>query len=136
MSEPLRKEEEQFENEGGAVKSDVRGNGGELGPRVVPPRPAEAPAEPTAGALFSPSEAQKFLGNWDAIQAGFVDEPRKSVEKADNLVSTVIHRLAEVFAEEHSKLEQQWERGDNVSTEDLRVTLQHYRSFFTRLLSV
>ena len=45
-------------------------------------------------------------------------------------------RLAEVFAEERSKLEKQWDRGDNVSTEDLRVALQRYRSFFRRLLSV
>jgi hypothetical protein len=45
-------------------------------------------------------------------------------------------RLAEVFAEERSRLEKQWDRGDRVSTEELRVALQRYRSFFQRLLSV
>lgn len=65
-----------------------------------------------------------------------MDEPRRSVEQADELIATSIKRLAEVFAEERSKLEQQWGRGGDVSTEDLRVTLQRYRSFFTRLLSV
>jgi hypothetical protein len=64
-----------------------------------------------------------------------VDEPRKAVEEADKLVASVMKRLAEGFANERSKLEKQWDRGDNVSTEDLRVALQRYRSFFDRLLS-
>ncbi|HEY3122621.1 MAG TPA: hypothetical protein VGK70_00990, partial [Thermoanaerobaculia bacterium] len=81
-------------------------------------------------------ESQRFRSEWDAIQIGFVDEPRKSVEKADGLVASVIHRLAEVYAEERSRLESQWDRGDDVSTEDLRIALRRYRSFFDRLLSV
>jgi hypothetical protein len=58
------------------------------------------------------------------------------VEKADGLVASVMHRLAEVFAEERARLEAQWDRGEEVSTEDLRVALQRYRSFFDRLLAV
>ena len=58
------------------------------------------------------------------------------MEEADGLVASAIKRLAEVFADERGKLERQWDRGDNISTEDLRVALQRYRSFFTRLLSV
>jgi hypothetical protein len=50
-------------------------------------------------------------------------------------VAQVMKRLAEVFAEERSSLERQWDRGDDVSTEDLRIALQRYRSFFQRLLS-
>jgi hypothetical protein len=65
-----------------------------------------------------------------------VDEPRRAVERADELVAQVIKRLAESFAQERSKLEGQWGRGDNVSTEDLRVALQRYRAFFDRLLNV
>jgi hypothetical protein len=86
--------------------------------------------------LFATGEAQDLRTRWDSIQTAFVDEPRKSVESADNLVAATIKRLAEIFADERSKLEAQWGRGDNVSTEDLRVALQRYRSFFTRLLSV
>ncbi|HWQ53081.1 MAG TPA: hypothetical protein VN442_05315 [Bryobacteraceae bacterium] len=86
--------------------------------------------------LFSPSEAESMRARWSDIQAGFVDEPRKAVEHADSLVADCIRRLAESFAEERKKLEQQWDRGGDVSTEDLRVALQRYRSFFTRLLSV
>ena len=86
--------------------------------------------------LFPAGEAQDLRHRWEAIQTAFVDEPRKSVESADNLVAPAMKRLAEMFAEERSKLEAQWGRGDNASTEALRVALQRYRSFFTRLLSV
>jgi len=65
-----------------------------------------------------------------------VDEPRNAVQEADGLVASAMKRLAEVFAQERSKLEQQWDRGDDVSTEDLRLALQRYRSFFHRLLSI
>jgi hypothetical protein len=65
-----------------------------------------------------------------------VDEPRRAVEQADNLVAGTMKRLAEVFAEERGKLEGQWDKGENVSTEDLRLALRRYRSFFSRLLSV
>jgi hypothetical protein len=67
---------------------------------------------------------------------GFVDEPRKAVEEADGLVSATSKRLAEMFAAERQKLERQWDRSENISTEDLRIALQRYRSFFARLLAI
>ncbi len=78
----------------------------------------------------------ELRSRWDRIQTGFVDEPRKAVQQADELVAQAIKRLAETFAGERSNLEGQWDRGDNVSTEDLRLALQKYRSFFHRLLNV
>jgi hypothetical protein len=89
-----------------------------------------------ASPLFEADEAQNLRSRWEKIQIGFVDEPRKSVEQADELVAGVMKRLAEVFADERQKLEQEWAKGDQVSTEDLRVALRRYRSFFDRLLSV
>lgn len=86
--------------------------------------------------LFPENETTDFRTRWTEIQTGFVDEPRRAVEQADALVAEVIKRLADGFAEERSKLEGQWGRGDDVSTEDLRVSLRRYRSFFDRLLSV
>ena len=86
--------------------------------------------------LFPANQAQDFRTRWESIQTGFVDEPRQAVEQADALVAETIKRLAEVFAEERTKLEGQWDRGDDVSTEDLRMALRRYRSFFDRLLSV
>jgi hypothetical protein len=86
--------------------------------------------------LFAPEDAQGYRTRWTDVQTGFVDDPRHAVEQADGLVADVMKRLAESFANERSRLEQQWDRGDNVDTEDLRLALHRYRSFFDRLLSV
>jgi hypothetical protein len=86
--------------------------------------------------LFPNDELDGLRRRWNGVQAAFVDEPRQAVQQADGLVAAAMARLAEVFAEERSKLEKQWDRGDNVSTEDLRVAFQRYRSFFHRLLSI
>jgi len=86
--------------------------------------------------LFHDDEGRGFRTRWEAIQTGFVDEPRKAVEQADALVSETMKRLSDVFAEERAALEKQWGRGENISTEDLRVALKRYRSFFERLLHV
>jgi hypothetical protein len=86
--------------------------------------------------LFSESEMGEFRSQWSKVQTGFVDEPRRTVEDADKLVAAVMQQLADGFADERSGLEKQWDRGDNVSTEDLRIALQRYRSFFDRLLKM
>ncbi|ABF42970.1 hypothetical protein Acid345_3970 [Candidatus Koribacter versatilis Ellin345] len=86
--------------------------------------------------LFSDNEVGDFRNRWNNIQTGFVDEPRRAVEDADGLVAQLMKKLAEGFANERAGLEKQWDRGDNVSTEDLRVALQRYRSFFDRLLKI
>lgn len=86
--------------------------------------------------LFEAGQAENLRNQWTAIQTKFVDEPRRSVEEADQLVASAIKSLAEVFANEREGLEHNWDRGDDVSTEDLRIALQKYRSFFDRLLSV
>ena len=86
--------------------------------------------------LFPPNEAGQMQEQWQEVQAGFVDDPRRAVQQADELVAGAIKRLAQTFADERSQLEGQWDRGDEVSTEDLRVALQKYRTFFGRLLKV
>jgi hypothetical protein len=95
------------------------------------------PALPqTQTALFPDKECHDFRSRWDEVQIHFVDDPRKAVEKADNLVADTMQRLAEIFSEERKNMETQWSRGENVSTEDLRLALQRYRSFFNRLLLI
>jgi hypothetical protein len=96
----------------------------------------EKAAEEANLPLFAQNDTQDFRSRWEKIQIGFVDEPRKAVEQADELVASAIKRLAEVFATERQKLEAEWDKTDNVSTEDLRIALRRYRSFFDRLLSV
>jgi len=97
---------------------------------------SEAANPPDAAPLFPNNELNDLRSRWSTVQAAFVDEPRRAVEQADGLVASAMKRLAEVFAEERSQLEKQWDQGDNVSTEDLRIALQRYRSFFHRLLSI
>ena len=92
--------------------------------------------EGEATPLFESGEAETLRNSWTEIQTKFVDEPRRSVEEADQLVASAMKRLAEIFANERESLEKNWDRGDDVSTEDLRIALQRYRSFFDRLLSV
>jgi hypothetical protein len=87
-------------------------------------------------ALFEDDAAADYRGRWQAVQTDFVDDPRQAVERADALVAELMQRLAETFASERSDLEAQWASGAKVSTEDLRVAMQRYRSFFDRLLSL
>jgi hypothetical protein len=85
--------------------------------------------------LLDDEETGTFRERWHTVQTGFVDEPRTAVEQADALVAELMQRLAETFSQEREQLESQWSRGEDVSTEDLRVALQRYRSFFERLLA-
>jgi hypothetical protein len=98
-------------------------------------RPRRGPDEPHAP-LFVSADADGYRTRWSAIQTGFVDEPRRAVEEADALVAEVVKRLAEGFAGERQRLEGEWERNEQVSTEDLRQAMRRYRSFFERLLNV
>jgi len=85
--------------------------------------------------LFSGEDADRLRSRWQEVQAAFVDEPRSAVKDADSLVAELMQRLAETFSQEREQLESQWDGEGDVSTEDLRVALQRYRSFFDRLLS-
>ena len=102
---------------------------------------AGAAAETTGGSagdsapLLSAEASSSFQRRWDEVQTRFVDQPRGAVEEADGLVANLMQQLAEGFAQERERLEAQWDRGEDISTEDLRVALQRYRSFFQRLLS-
>jgi hypothetical protein len=113
--------------------ADLAGRGNQSGGTEVETR---STTDSASAPLFASDEAEAFRSRWTEIQTGFVDEPRKAVEEADGLVAEVIQKLAQVFADERSNLESQWGQGDDVSTEDLRIAMQRYRSFFDRLLSV
>ena len=123
-SEPVPREEQQAARR-------------EREPAPAAPAVQEGAAEPERPvALLSDQDMQGFRSRWEAIQIGFVDSPRDAAQQADGLVAELMKRLAESFAQAKSDLEQQWSRGENVSTEDLRQALRRYRSFFDRLLSI
>jgi len=115
------------------IRRDVDATGTVEGTRDIVPDQKLQNDRP--GQLFPDNELDEFRARWDKAQIGFVDEPRAAVEQADSLVATVVKRIAEQFAAERAELEHQWDRGDNVSTEDLRQALRRYRSFFDRLLA-
>lgn len=97
--------------------------------------PVQAHREPLA-ALFAPEQAQEFRARWDQVQIGFVDDPGRAVQQADELVAHVMRTLAESFAAQRATIEQNLAQGEQASTENQRVALQRYRSFFQRLLSL
>lgn len=85
--------------------------------------------------LLPPAEMDDLRRRWDDVQFTFVDEPREAVSRADAMVGDLAQRLITSFAAEREQLESQWTSGDDVSTEELRVALRRYRSFFERLLA-
>ena len=105
----------------------------ETQPILLPASTTNSITDP--GPLFPDDELNNFRTRWKEVQTSFVDEPRHAVEQADSLVANVVKRVAEQFAAERATLEDQWGKGDNVSTEDLRQALRRYRSFFDRLLA-
>ena len=106
------------------------------------PSPDARPATPGGhemeqlAALFPPHVAAEFRNHWDQVQIGFVDDPRRAVQQADELVAQVMKSLASSFAEQRSRLEAGLGKGDEANTENLRMALRGYRSFFQRLLSL
>lgn len=86
--------------------------------------------------LFTPDVAKEFRSRWDAVQSSFVDDPKQSVRQADELVAQVMKNLTQTFSNERARLEGQLNQSDKASTENLRVALRRYRSFFERLLAL
>jgi hypothetical protein len=80
--------------------------------------------------------AETYRVRWTSIQSGFVDDPRRAVRSGDELVAQVMTNLANTFAEERHRVEAQLDETGEGSTENLRVALRRYRSFFERLLSL
>lgn len=111
--------------------SELASSSGEPGP----PEPGSTESTDDGGSLLPDEQSERFTARWHQIQAAFVDEPRESVTQADALVADLMQRLAASFSNERERLESQWDRGGDVSTEELRVALTRYRSFFDRLLS-
>ncbi len=103
--------------------------------QAEPESTGEAASASNGGSLLPADMDATFQQRWKEIQTRFVDEPRGAVEDADGLVANLMQQLAEGFAKERERLEAQWGRGEDISTEDLRVALQRYRDFFQRLLS-
>ncbi|CAN5353392.1 hypothetical protein BH09ACT8_BH09ACT8_31380 [soil metagenome] len=93
-------------------------------------------SQPSDDALFADHDLSDLRSRWNEVQATFVDDPRDCVQKADGLVSDTVEQLTSSFSNARSRLEEQWSRGEEASTEELRLALKRYRDFFDRLLAV
>jgi hypothetical protein len=130
----------------GALAADTVGDADTAGRHAdaaAPPAEAPEPAAPSAEhesstdeELFAGDDLAELRARWAGVQAAFVDDPKDCVHKADGLVSDLVEQLTAGFAQARSRLEEQWSRGEEASTEDLRLALMHYREFFERLLAV
>ncbi len=96
----------------------------------------DVPESERLEALFPPDPAANYRSRWADVQSGFVDDPRRAVAQGDELVAEVMKSLAESFAHERERLEDELTHTGEASTETLRVGLRRYRSFFDRLLSL
>ena len=97
---------------------------------------ANAIHEEKLAPLFPHETAGEFRHRWDQIQFGFVDDPKRAVREGDELVAQVMKCLAQSFSQERTRLEQELNDSGAQSTENLRMALRRYRSFFHRLLSL
>ena len=131
-------EANETESEAQPSEDDGRSRGEAADAQRPMDEPQMSPAQPDddeRAPLLPGDEAEGFRRRWEDLQAGFVDEPRQKVEEADELVGDLMRQLTAGFSNERSSLEAQWDSGEDVSTEDLRIALTRYRSFFNRLLS-
>ncbi|HET6709271.1 hypothetical protein [Amycolatopsis sp.] len=95
--------------------------------------PAASGGDVETPPLIDEEKVTGFRDRWQNVQTGFVDDPKQAVRQADELVAAVISALATTFAEHKSELESQWQQGEP-ATEELRIALRRYRSFFDQLL--
>ena len=93
---------------------------------------SEQAADETA--LIPRQRAADYQDRWQTLKAQFVDEPRTAVRDANELVGQVLDEIEETFRTQRADLERDL-HDDAASTEDLRLALGRYRTFFDRLLS-
>jgi hypothetical protein len=98
--------------------------------------PDAEPSEDSTAPLLSVEQSRRLRSRWEQVQSQFVDDPQNAVEEADELVRQAIDAIDELFDRQRRQLEGIWEREEEISTEDLRVTLRRYRTFFDRLLAI
>jgi hypothetical protein len=101
------------------------------------------------------TEHERFSKQWESVQSRFVDSPKGAVAEADDLVSQVMkargypvsdfdQRAADISVD-HPRVVQNYRSAheialrvgkDEVTTEDLRTAMIHYRSLFEELVQV
>ena len=132
----LATEEETSSNRGKTISTETMAAAGKGESEVAEIVESPDADEPELSPLFSEETERELRTQWHEIQTGFVDEPRRAVEEADELVARAMQQLTQSFSNQRNSLERQWEQAEKISMEDLRLALRRYRSFFERLLSI
>jgi hypothetical protein len=98
----------------------------------------QGPDDPGAPAVAEPAaRTAQLQERWLAIQSDFVDDPRRSVAAAADLVTEAIDRLVADIRERDASLRGSWDgAGTGADTEVLRNSLREYRTFLDRLVAL
>ncbi len=111
-----------------SVKQSLAINPNEM-PGSVPGNNAGLPS-------FSQEELGELQSRWKAIQVQFVDEPCSAVEQAEAFVAETSERVKQMLVDKQKVLGQQWLNHDEVTTEELRVIMQDYRTLLNQMLKL
>ena len=120
-------------------RADTTAGEGEQSPDTATEAQTDADRQADTGAgqrttLIEPERAESYNSRWNELKSEFVDDPRRAVRGANELVGEVLDELEELFRRQRADLEHGLD-SEQTSTEDLRQALGRYRSFFDRLLS-
>jgi hypothetical protein len=109
----------------------------EAPPEPIVVGPSTVAGEETEGPeiLLPAGRRDELRRVWLEVQSSFIDEPQDAVRKADGLVQELLRSVAEGFESARRELEGDWQRGEEVNTESLRLAFRRYRTLFERLLS-
>jgi hypothetical protein len=120
-------------------RADTTAGEGERSPDTANQPQTDADRQADTGAsqrtsLIEPERAESYNSRWKELKGEFVDDPRRAVRGANELVGEVLDELEELFRRQRTDLEHGL-GSEQTTTEDLRQVLIRYRSFFDRLLS-
>jgi hypothetical protein len=137
--ERIRRDDERIRREGELAPDSPTPPAGAatlpIAASVMPGTPG-APRETSGPELLMPVQKRDDLRRaWLEVQSSFIDEPEDAVRKADGLVQELLRSVSERFDSARRELEGEWQRGDAVNTESLRLAFRRYRALFDRLLS-
>lgn len=96
----------------------------------------QAPAAHTDAASLFSQDSDDVRRRWQEVQAGFVDDPRDAVERADSLLDEITTSFRSALEARSSDLQGRWKNTDKNDTEDLRTALRDYRATLEQLLNI
>ncbi|MBS2967051.1 hypothetical protein KGA66_28720 [Actinocrinis puniceicyclus] len=86
------------------------------------------------GPVLARQTADDLRERWRGIQAEFIDDPGRAVEDADRLVTDAARAFTTQLEERRHTLTSAWQQDGNKETEQLRLTMRHYRALVDQIL--